>query len=87
MSWYPKEQSNPITNMVCELNGYLGGYYFTTMIESGNGVCLYRLNLTNFGASKKKYGFLVPDGALTYEAMYNYLCGLLSGYKAACLKN
>ena len=86
MAWYPKKQSNPITNMVGELNGYLGGIYFTASIIPQAGVCLYTLNLTNFGLSQRKYGYIATDEAITYEAMHNYLQGILVGYRAAKTK-
>lgn len=86
MAWFPKEQSNPITNLVSELNRYLGGIYFTTSIIPQAGVCLYTLNLTNFAISQKKYGYMAIDGAITYEAMLNYLQGILVGYRAAKMK-
>ncbi len=86
MVWYPKQQSNPITNLVSELNGLLGGIYFTAMIVPQAGVCLYKLNLTNFGLSQNKYGYMVIDEAITYEAMLNYLQGILLGYRAAKTK-
>lgn len=86
MPWYPKEQSNPITNLVSELNGCLGGIYFTASIVPQAGECLYTLNLTNFAVRKKKYGYMAIDGAITYEAMLNYLQGILLGYRAAKMK-
>lgn len=83
MPWYPKEQSNPITNLVSEINGCLGGVYFTSIMFSHAGVYLYSLNLTNFGVSQKKYGYMATDEPITYEAMLNYLTGILMGYRAA----
>ena len=85
--WFPKEQSNPITNMVCELNNYLGGKYFTVMLESGSSGCLYSLCLTNYGASRKKYRYLATQSPMYYEVMFNYLQGILLGYRAAHTKN
>lgn len=86
MAWFPKEQSNPITNLVCELNGCLGGTYFTVSIIPQAGVCLYTLNLTNYGVSQKKYSYMLIDGAITHEAMLKYLQGILAGYRAAKTK-
>ena len=86
MAWFPKKQSNPITNLVGELNGCLGGIYFTTSIVPQAGVCLYTLNLTNLGLAQHKYGYIAIDGAITYEAMLNYLQGVLVGYRAAKMK-
>lgn len=86
MAWFPKEQSNPISNLVGELNGCLGGICFTASIVPQAGVCLYTLNLTNFGLAQRKYGYIAIDEAITYEAMLNYLQGILVGYRAAKMK-
>ena len=83
MPWFPKGQSTPITNMVCQLNELLGGTYFTVSITTEGGIFLYSLNLTNFGVAKRKYGYMVFDGALPYGEMFSYLQGLLLGYRAA----
>lgn len=86
MAWFPKEQSNPISNLVGELNGYLGGLYFTVAITPQAGVCLYTLNLTNFGLAQRKYGYMAIDEPIAYEAMLNYLQGIILGYRAAKMK-
>lgn len=82
MAWFPKEQSNAITNMVCQLNDLLGGTYFTAIITA-DGVNLYSLNLTNYGISKRKYGYLATDLPLPYGEMFAYLNGILLGIRAA----
>ena len=82
MAWFPKEQSNPITNMVCQLNDLLGGVYFTVSLHA-NGVCRYSLNLTNYGVNQKKFGYIATDEPIQFGEMFAYLNGLLLGIKAA----
>lgn len=86
MVWFPKEQSNPITNLVSEINRCLGGVYFTALIKPQGGVYLYTLSLTNFGLSQHKYGYMAINEPITYEAMLNYLQGFLLGYRACLTK-
>lgn len=86
MAWYPKEQSNFITNLVSELNGCLGGIYFTAMMEAIGHVNKYSLNLTNYGLLQRKYGYLATEEMMTHDTMANYLRGILLGFRAAKMK-
>jgi hypothetical protein len=76
--YFPKEQSNPITNLVAELNHQLGGLYFTVSFNNK----LYTLNSTNLAIAQKKFNYISIDGGLTYSDMYHYLSGLLLGIRA-----
>lgn len=77
--YFPKEQSNPISNMVAELNSQLGGSYFTISFDGK----LYTLNPTNFTVKLKKFNYISIDGGLTYSDMFQYLSGILIGLRAA----
>lgn len=78
--YFPKEQSNPITNMVAELNSRLGGLTYFTVSFDGK---LYTLNPTNLTIASKKFRSVSVDGGLTYSDMFQYLNGILVGLKIA----
>lgn len=78
--YFPKEQSNPITNMVAELNSRLGGLTYFTVSFDGK---LYTLNSTNLTIVSKKFRGVSVDGGLTYSDMFQYLNGILVGLKIA----
>lgn len=78
--YFPKEQSNPITNMVAELNSRLGGLTYFTVSFDGK---LYTLNSTNLTIASKKFRSVSVDGGLTYSDMFQYLNGILVGLKIA----
>lgn len=77
--YFPKEQSNPISNMVAELNAQLGGSYFTISFDGK----LYTLNPTNLAVTQKKFNYVSIDGGLTYSDMFQYLSGILIGLRLA----
>lgn len=77
--YFPKEQSNPISNMVAELNDKLGGPYFTV---SFNGK-LYTLNPTKLLVSLKKFNYVSINGGMTYSDIFQYLNGILIGLRLA----
>ena len=77
--YFPKEQSNPISNMVAELNDKLGGSYFTV---SFNGK-LYTLNPTKLLVSLKKFNYVSINGGMTYSDIFQYLSGILVGLRLA----
>ena len=77
--YFPKEQSNPISNMVAELNDKLGGSYFTV---SFNGK-LYTLNPTKLLVSLKKFNYVSINGGMTYSDIFQYLSGILIGLRLA----
>lgn len=77
--YFPKEQSNPISNMVAELNSQLGGSYFTI----GFNGKFYTLNPTNLTVTSNKFNYVSIDGGLTYSDMFQYLSGILVGLRAA----
>ena len=84
MTYFPKEQSNPITNMVAELNHLLKGQYFTVVITESVNEVKYNLNLTQFGLKSKKYLYIAThDGfGLNYKQMVSYMQGILVGFRA-----
>ena len=77
--YFPKEQSNPISNMVAELNSQLSGPYFTISFDGK----LYTLNPTNLTVTSNKFNYVSIDGGLTYSDMFQYLSGILVGLRAA----
>ena len=77
--YFPKEQSNPISNMVAELNSRLSGPYFTISFDGK----LYTLNPTNLTITSNKFNYVSIDGGLTYSDMLQYLSGILVGLRAA----
>lgn len=77
--YFPKEQSNPISNMVAELNDKLGGSYFTVSFDGK----LYTLNPTKLSVSLRKFNYVSIDGGLTYSDMFQYLSGILIGLRLA----
>lgn len=77
--YFPKEQSNPISNMVAELNSRLDGAYFTVSFDGK----LYTLNPTALAIESKKFNYVSIDGKLTYSDMFQYLSGMLIGLRAA----
>lgn len=77
--YFPKERSNPISNMVAELNSRLKGPYFTISFNSK----LYTLNPTNLTIASKKFNYIATYGGLTYSDMYQYLSGILVGMRIA----
>lgn len=77
--YFPKEQSNHITNLVAELNSQLGNQYFSVGFDGK----FYTLNPTNLAVSKKKYNYISVDGKLSYSDMFNYISGILTGIRAA----
>lgn len=83
MAYFPKEQSNPITNMVAELNYLLNGQYFTVKMENRSGKTLYSLNLTQFGLKQKKYLYMATLEVMPFEykQMYGYMQGILVGIR------
>lgn len=76
--WFPKQQSNEITNMIAKLNHELGGLYFT-VAYTDNG--LYTLNRTKICISKKKYNYVSFEGGKSFSEMYNYIQGILYGIR------
>ena len=78
--YFPKEQSNPISNMVAELNAQLGGGTYFTVSFDGK---LYTLNPTNLTVAQKKFKYVSIDGGLTYSDMFQYLSGILVGLRLA----
>lgn len=77
--YFPKEQSNPISNMVAELNSRLGGMYYTVSFDGKH----YTLNPTKLLVSLKKFNYVSIDGGLTYSDMFQYLSGILIGLRLA----
>lgn len=76
-AYFPKEQSNPITNMVARLNSILGGQYFSILFDGRH----YQLNPTKLAIKEKKYQYISIYG-LTYSDMFHYLSGIFTGLKA-----
>lgn len=76
---FPKEQSNPISNLVAQINGKLGGAYF---IVTYNNKRLYTLNPSNLALKSKKFSY-VPAYELKYQEMFQYLSGILVGLRAS----
>lgn len=76
--YFPKEQSNPITNMVAQLNSILGGQYFSILFDGRH----YQLNPTKLALKEKKYQY-VSARKLTYSDMFHYLSGIFIGLKVA----
>lgn len=83
MAYFPKEQSNPITNMVAELNHILNGQYFNVTCETINKEVIYNLNLTQKGLDEKKYLYIPTNEGfgLNYTKMIYYLQGILIGLR------
>lgn len=77
--YFPKQQSNAITNMVAELNSFIGGTYFTVGFDGK----LYTLNPTNLTVHTNKFNYISIDGGLTYSDMFQYLSGILIGLRLA----
>lgn len=76
--WFPKEQSNLITQMIAELNARLGGVYFKVAFEEGG---LYTLVPTKLCIATKKYRYIPFEGGITFGEMHNYLDGILKGIR------
>ena len=81
MPGYPQTQSHPITNMVAELNAILGAQHFIALYEAH--IRQYELALTEFGKSSKKYSYLATEGTIPFSEMFQYLNGILMGYRLA----
>lgn len=86
--YFPKEKSNPITNMVAELNQMLHGQYFTVSMTEFAGEMKYNLNLTQFGLDSKKYLYLTTHVGMgySYKQMECYMQGILAGLRAGLEK-
>lgn len=76
--WFPKEQSNPISVMVTEINKRLGNQYFTVSFDGK----FYYLNPTKLAVMENKYCDLRADG-LRYALMFQYIRGILMGLNAS----
>lgn len=81
MGTYPQTQSNPITNMCAELNAIIGEQHFHVLYDSF--ARRYKLALTELGKASKKYKFLEVEEALIFSEMFEYLDGILLGYRLA----
>ena len=86
--YFPKEQSNLITNMVAELNNLLGGTYFFVTRQTGGKETKYSLNLTTTAKNKKDYLCMVtPENfGYNYKQMICYLSGILAGIRVVLKK-
>lgn len=78
---FPQTQSNPLTNMVAELNAIIGKPHFKMMYYSYGRK--YELAMTELGNSSKRFSFLASSEPMTFTDMFNYLNGILNGYRLA----
>ena len=76
---FPKEQSNPISNLVAQINSQLGEAYLIVTYDNRR---LYTLNLTGLALKSKKFSY-IPTYELKYQEMFQYLCGILVGLRAS----
>ena len=81
MALFKQKQRNAITNLVAELNANLGEQNFIVLYEAY--IRQYELALTDYGKASKKYSFLATDGTLPFSEMFQYLNGILMGYRLA----
>ena len=81
MGRYPQTQSNPITNMCAELNAIIGGQHFRVLYDAH--IRQYELALTDLGQASKKYHYFATIETLPFSEMFEYLNGILLGYRLA----
>lgn len=84
MPYYPKEQSNPISILVAQINDVLNKQVITVSMHTANGRCIYTLRLTQNALRSenvKAFMSLVSDEEMTYQSMYSYLSGILATLK------
>lgn len=81
MGRYPQTQSNPITNMCAELNAIIGEQYFCVLYDSR--IRQYELAMTDLGRTSKKYHYLATIETMPFSEMFEYLNGILLGYRLA----
>lgn len=77
MPKYPQTQSSPISNLVAELNAFIGEPHFKMLYEAH--IRQYELVLTDIGKASKKYSYLATEGTLPFSEMFQYLNGILMG--------
>ena len=84
MVYFPKKQSNPISNLVASINSELGGSYLQVTMEQGK----YQLSLTKSGLEKSELSFITfgLSGTVKFSEIYMYLLGILNGFRAKCIK-
>lgn len=80
MGRYPQTQSSPVTSMCAELNAIIGEQHFRVLYNAH--ARQYDLVLTELGKISKKYSFLETTG-LQFSEMFEYLNGVLLGYRLA----
>ena len=81
MGRYPQTQSNPITNMCAELNAIIGEQHFCVLYDAH--IRQYELALTELGQTSKKYHYLATVETMQFSEMFEYLNGILLGYRLA----
>jgi hypothetical protein len=81
MGRYPQTQSNPITNMCAELNAIIGEQHFCVLYDAH--IRQYELALTELGQTSKKYHYLATIETMQFSEMFEYLNGILLGYRLA----
>ena len=81
MGRYPQTQSSPITNMCAELNAIIGEQHFRVQYHAH--IRQYELALTELGKASKKYSFMATEETMPYSEMFEYLNGILLGYRLA----
>lgn len=81
MAKFLQTKSNPISNMVAELNAILGECHFQSVYYSHSR--MYELKLTELGNISKRYKYLATEGMLSFSDMFQYLNGILLGYRMA----
>lgn len=81
MGRYPQTQSNPITNMCAELNAIIGEQHFCVLYDAH--IRQYELALTELGQASKKYHYLATIETMQFSEMFEYLNGILLGYRLA----
>ena len=81
MGRYPQTQSNPITNMCAELNAIIGEQHFCVLYDSH--IRQYELAMTDLGRASKKYHYLATVETMPFSEMFEYLNGILLGYRLA----
>jgi hypothetical protein len=81
MGRYPQTQSNPITNMCAELNAIIGEQHFCVLYDSH--IRQYELAMTDLGRASKKFNYLATVETMPFSEMFEYLNGILLGYRLA----
>ena len=77
MGKFTQTRSNPLTNMVAEINAFLGGIYLSVTYDSRTR--MYELCATELGIKTKKFIYLSTEGFITFAEMFHYLNGILMG--------